>query len=114
MKVRTDTKKPLWRTASEYNPVVGRREVLLVGSGIAYAVALYGMPFLLHSLAGVSVRTGFLLTIGSAIFVPQLVWLVLLAFHIPRQIRSSNALWRKRMASGFYKTLPLVKDDDDD
>jgi hypothetical protein len=28
--------------------------------------------------------------------------------------RSSNRLWRKRMASGFYKTLPPVKDDDGD
>lgn len=28
--------------------------------------------------------------------------------------RSSNRLWRERMASGFYKTLPPVKDDDDD
>jgi ABC-type antimicrobial peptide transport system permease subunit len=28
--------------------------------------------------------------------------------------RSSQKLWRERMASGFYKTLPPVKDDDDD
>ena len=28
--------------------------------------------------------------------------------------RSSRKLWRERMASGFYKTLPPVKDDDDD
>jgi Zn-dependent protease with chaperone function len=28
--------------------------------------------------------------------------------------RSSRKLWRERMASGFYKTLPPVKDDEDD
>jgi Na+-driven multidrug efflux pump len=28
--------------------------------------------------------------------------------------RSSRKLWRERMASGFYKTLPPGKDDDDD
>jgi hypothetical protein len=28
--------------------------------------------------------------------------------------RSSQKLWRDRMASGFYKSLPPIKDDDDD
>ena len=28
--------------------------------------------------------------------------------------RSSQKLWRERMASGFYKTLPPVREDDDD
>jgi hypothetical protein len=40
---------------------------------------------------------------------PLLLWLVTIGSW-----RGSNALWRERMKSGFYETLPPVEDDDDD
>ena len=43
-----------------------------------------------------------------------LLWLPLYWLGAIGSWRSSKALWRKRMASGFYKTLPPVKDDDDE
>ena len=43
-----------------------------------------------------------------------LLWLPLNWMSAIGSWRSSNALWRERMASGFYKTLPPMKDDDDD
>jgi hypothetical protein len=43
-----------------------------------------------------------------------LLWLPLYWLGAIGNWRNSNTLWRKRMSSGFYKTLPPVKDDEDD
>jgi len=46
---------------------------------------------------------------GILLLGPLLYWLGAIG-----NWRSSNRLWRKRMDSGFYKSLPPAKDDDDD
>jgi hypothetical protein len=51
--------------------------------GLIYACALIGVEFLLHLAAGVYGQ------------------------------RSADRLWRERMASGFYKTLPPTEEDED-
>jgi Flp pilus assembly protein TadB len=43
-----------------------------------------------------------------------LLWLPLYWLGAIGSWRSANRLWRKRMSTGFYKTLPPVKDDDDE
>jgi hypothetical protein len=51
--------------------------------GLSYACAFIAAEFVLHLAAGVYGQ------------------------------RSATRLWRERMASGFYKTLPPVEDGDD-
>ena len=117
MKERTDTKKPFWRTASESNPVVTRRAGFAIGAGFVTFLVLALAPSVLPDVAGVREQTAYLVVFGSLGAVLGLLFvasLVLLAIGIPREVRHSNRLWRERMASGFYKTLPPVKEDDND
>ncbi len=117
MKEKTERTKPFWRTASESNPVITRRFGLAIGGGFIVFLFLDLAPFVLPDVAGVKERTAYLVIFGSFGAVLGLLLvasLVLLAIGIPRELRQSNTIWRKRMASGFYKTLPPVKDDYDD
>jgi hypothetical protein len=114
---KTPKSKPFWRTPSEYNPAVTWRSGLAYGGVCAVIFAAVLAPFVLHDVAGVSLRTASIavfVLFGAVLGLLEVAWLVLLAFGIPREVRRSNALWRERMASGFYEKLPPIKDDDDD
>jgi|GEM_PF-2181844 LytS/YehU family sensor histidine kinase len=78
------------------------------------ALVLAGLPvatILALVTGGVhrAVLVGIAYVCGMSLFWFPVHWLAAIGSW-----RSSDALWRKRMASGFYKTLPPIKDDDDD
>lgn len=89
-------------------------------SRIARLASVLGLPI----VAGLPIAVIVTLALGSthqAVVVGIayacgmfLLWLPLYWLGAIESWRSSNKLWRKRMSSGFYKTLPPVKDDDDD
>jgi len=89
------------------------REAALIISMIEVLVAL-GFPIaVIAGLATGGTHTAIVVFVGyvcglSILFLP-LHWMSAFSGW-----RSSQKLWRERMASGFYKTLLPVKDDDDD
>jgi len=114
MNEKTTEKKPAWRTASELNPELKQRHVPLIVAAISGFLVLFIAPFVVHSLAGISLPWSFALVFGTLCLVPELIWLLFFVFSLPLEVKRSNKLWRERMASGFYKTLPPVEEDDDD
>ena len=114
MSEKTTEKKPAWRTASESNPELKLRHVPLIAAAITGLLVLFIAPFVVHSLAGISLPWSFALVFGTLCLVSELIWLLFFVFTLPLEVKRSNKLWRERMASGFYKSLPPIKDDDDD
>jgi hypothetical protein len=78
------------------------------------ALVLTGLPVatilsLVASGAHRAVLVGIAYLCGASLLLLPVHWLAAIGSW-----RSSDALWRKRIASGFYKTLSPVEDDDDD
>ena len=88
-----------------------RRVVLIIRS---FDVLLsMGLPVaVVVGLATGGARRALIWGVGYACFV-LLIWLPMHVLLALLGWRGSNALWRERMASGFYKSLPPVEDDDD-
>jgi hypothetical protein len=79
---------------------------------VFYVLVLAGLPIVVIVVAATvgthqAVVTGIAYACGVVLLGLPLYW-----FGAIVSWRGSKVIWRKRMASGFYKTLPKVEDDD--
>ncbi|MGD0167922.1 MAG: hypothetical protein ABSC51_11665 [Gaiellaceae bacterium] len=99
---------------SDPNPAKSRRVALLVRFSYVLSRISMGLPVaVVVGLATGGARRALIFGVSYACLV-TLIWQPELWLGALVGWRGSEKLWRERMASGFYKTLPPWKDDEDD